>query len=80
MSRFTKSNFEKIIKELELVEEEQGNIWLPIGILEIMYDDDYGYIDDYFHTHPRNLRDIDKLWINLQSHIKLIEKIKFLTE
>lgn len=69
MSRFKKHNFEKIIKEIELIEAEQGNIWLPIGILEIMYDDDCGYIDRYFHTHPRNQRNLEQLWIDLQSHL-----------
>lgn len=73
MSRFNYKNFKRIIEEIELVEGEQGNIWLPIGILEIMYDDDCGYIDQYFHTHPRNKRKIDKLWDKLIFHIDLIE-------
>ena len=42
MSKFHKTNFKKIISEIEKMELEDQNIWVPIGILEYMYDDDYG--------------------------------------
>lgn len=48
-----------IIHEIEDMEAADQNIWVPIGILEIMYDDYAGIIDKYFHSKDR---DIDKLW------------------
>ena len=43
------------------MEKEHQNIWVPIGILEYMYDDDVGYINEYFLTEIFN-RDKEKLW------------------
>lgn len=51
-----------IIHEIEDMEAADQNIWVPIGILEIMYDDYAGIIDKYFHSENR---DIDKLWEDL---------------
>ena len=42
MSKFSKGNFTIVIQEIEEMERNGENIWVPIGILEIMYDDDYG--------------------------------------
>ena len=72
MSRFCKKNFEKIITEIERAEECGDNHWLSIGILEIMYDDHCGYIDEYFEKDPQ-YRDVNKLWSKLQMHIEAIE-------
>lgn len=62
MAKFSKNNFVMIIHEIEDMEAADQNIWVPIGILEIMYDDYMGIIDKYFHSKDR---DIDKLWENL---------------
>lgn len=51
-----------IVHEIEDMEAADQNIWVPIGILEIMYDDYAGIIDKYFHSKDR---DIDKLWEDL---------------
>ena len=51
-----------IIHEIEEMEAADQNIWVPIGILEIMYNDYTGIIDNYFHSKDR---DIDKLWEDL---------------
>lgn len=50
-----------IIREIETMEAADQNIWVPIGILEIMYDDYEGIIDSYFHSDP-SIRDVDRLW------------------
>ena len=50
MAKFSKNNFKLIIREIEDMEAADQNIWIPIGILEIMYDDYYGLIDEYFHS------------------------------
>ena len=42
------------------MEISNQNIWLPIGILERMYDN-YVDIDDYFHL-PREERKVNWLW------------------
>lgn len=62
---FNGRNFYKIIHEIELMEDKHQNIWVPIGILEYMYEDDIGYTDQYFHTDKIE-RDKEKLWKNLQ--------------
>ena len=39
------------------------NIDIPIGILEVMYDDYWGYIDDFFHLEDKITDyDIDDLF------------------
>lgn len=63
MSQFSKDNFCRIIQEIENMEQTSQNIWVPIGILERMYDDDIGYIDFYFHH--KDLRDVDELFNKL---------------
>lgn len=67
MSKFTQQNFYLIINEIQAMELAQENIWVPIGILEVMYDDDYGYIDQYFHSEIIN-RNKEDLWHKLQGH------------
>ena len=59
MSKFSQDNFKRIINEIEQMELQNENIWVPIGILERMYND-YIYIDDYFHCNKTE-RDIDQL-------------------
>lgn len=49
LARFSKNNFKMIIREIEAMEAADQNIWVPIGILEYMFDDYIGYIDNYFH-------------------------------
>lgn len=67
MSKFNKENFQKIIYYIESMEIKKENIWIPIGILEVMYDDHIGYIDNYFHTNKFN-RNKEELWKNLNKN------------
>ena len=67
MSKFEKTNFIKIITLIESMEFRKEDIWIPIGILERMYDDDIGYIDQYFHIDKFD-RDKEKLWKNLNKN------------
>lgn len=71
MSRFKKSDFNRVIKEIEKMEEKNENIWVPLGILEMMYDDDCAWIDEYFDNPPEH-RNIDKLWEKLLKHLENI--------
>lgn len=64
MSKFSKNNFYMVIHEIEEMEKQNQNIWVPIGILEIMYDDDKGWLDFWFHNEP-DLRNIEWLWDKL---------------
>lgn len=66
MAKFDKDNFEKMIIYIESMEMKHENIWIPIGILEVMYDDDIGYIDRYFHTDrfERNLKNLSKIFFD----------------
>lgn len=50
-----------IIHEIEDMEAADQNIWVPIGILEYMFDDYIGYIDNYFHQATEQ-RDVNQLW------------------
>lgn len=61
MAKFSKNNFRLIIEEIEDSESYGENIWIAVGILEIMYDDYAGILDRYFHLEKKD-RDIDKLW------------------
>ena len=49
MAKFSKNNFRMIIHEIEDMEAADQNIWVPIGILEYMFEDDIGHIDKYFN-------------------------------
>lgn len=60
MAKFDKENFRRIILQIEEFEYHKWPIWLSVGILEYMYDDDIGYIDQYFHT-PVGERDLQTL-------------------
>lgn len=71
MSRFSKSNFVRIIKEIEKMERNDENIWVPVGILEYMYDDDLGLIDRYFLT-PLESRNVNILWQNILLNLRKI--------
>ena len=42
MSRFKYPQFEQVIRVIEQMEERNENIWVAVGILEVMYDDDCG--------------------------------------
>ena len=64
MAKFSKNNFYMVIHEIEAMEANNQNIWVPIGILEIMYEDDKGWIDFWFHNDPE-LRNIEWLWDKL---------------
>lgn len=66
MQRFGIVNLERVIKEIEIMERNHENIWVPIGILEYMYDDDYGFLDQYFHLKPSE-RSIEHLINQLYS-------------
>lgn len=60
-NKFAMDNFKLIIKEIEKMEAADQNIWVPIGILERMYEDDFGLIDEYFHSEKTD-RDCEKLY------------------
>ena len=57
MAKFSKNNFKLIMREIEKMAAADQNIDVPIGILEVMYDDNAGWIDDYFSEDP--IRDYD---------------------
>jgi len=61
LAKFSKNNFKMIIHEIEDMEAADENIWVPIGILEMMYDDYSGLIDEYFHT-KKEKRNVDRLY------------------
>ena len=60
MSKFGKANLNNILNEIEIMEINDENIWVPIGILEMMYDDDKGAFDYYFHKDFLNR---DREWL-----------------
>lgn len=63
MAKFSKNNFKLIIQEIEKMEAADQNIWVPIGILEVMYDDYLGHIDYYFHRDKDKRKyDLDDLY------------------
>lgn len=68
MAKFSKNNLFLVIKEIEGMEDAKENIWVPIGILEIMYDDYSGIIDNYFHTEKLK-RNFDDLYKQLNNHL-----------
>ena len=39
MAKFSKNNFHMIINEIQEMEKENQNIWVSVGILEAMYED-----------------------------------------
>ena len=65
MARFSKNNFKLIIKEIEKMQAADENIDVPIGILEVMFDDYWGCIDYYFHCDEDYKDDIDQLYDSL---------------
>ena len=77
MSKFTKNNFCKIIQEIESMKEQDENIWVPVGILEVMYDDDKGYIDSYFYSQTKKeYKHREALWELLHGNM-FLNKINF---
>lgn len=63
MAKFSKNNFKLIVREIEKMQAANENIDIPIGILEVMYDDYWGYIDDFFHLEDKITDyDIDDLF------------------
>lgn len=64
MSRFNEENFYQIISAIETMDtpHDQG---VAIGILEYMYDDDIGLIDQHFFEHNKK---ITELWKNLNKN------------
>ena len=63
MAKFSKNNFKLIIREIEKMQAADENIDVPIGILEIMYEDYWGYIDNFFHSESKiTNHDIDDLF------------------
>lgn len=60
MSRFNEENFRQILAATEEYEYQGNTPWIVVGILEKMYDDDAGYIDQYFSL-PYGLRDTEDL-------------------
>ena len=76
MSRFDKENFIRIISLLNVQEEKDEDIFISVGILEFMYDDDAGYIDEYFHL-PHHYRVPEKVTVSqtLSAEKDLIEEL-----
>ena len=68
MSRLNKWEFKQVIENLERDEMKDDNIWVAIGILERMFNDDCGWIDEYFNT-SFVARNWENLWDKLQDHI-----------
>ena len=64
MSKFNEENFYQVISAVETMDtlHDQG---VAVGILEYMYDDDIGLIDEYFYE--RN-QEIAELWKNLNKN------------
>ncbi len=64
MSKFNEENFCQVISAIEAMDtlHDQG---VAIGILEYMYDDDIGLIDQYFFE--RNQK-ITELWKSLNKN------------
>ena len=50
MRKFNSAQLYEIIRHIERMEMHDEDIWIPIGILEFMYDDDLGLLDKYFTT------------------------------
>ena len=66
MAKFSKNNFKLIMKEIEKMQAADENIDVPIGILEVMFDDYWGCIDYYFHCDDDEYKtDIDDLYDSL---------------
>ena len=68
MSRFKEEQFYQIIDNIEKAEFRDEDIWIAVGILEMMYDDDCGWLDKYFCLAPQERCKKD-LWKKLQDHI-----------
>lgn len=64
MAKFSKNNFKLIMKEIKKMQAANENIDVPIGILEVMFDDYWGCIDYYFHS-DNNEDEIDALYDSL---------------
>lgn len=60
MSKFNEKNFRQILAATEEYERQGSTPWIVVAALEMMYDDDAGYIDEYFST-PYNQRNTDSL-------------------
>jgi hypothetical protein len=53
------------MKEIEKMQAADENIDVPIGILEVMFDDYWGCIDYYFHCDEDDKGNIDQLYDSL---------------
>lgn len=53
------------MKEIEKMQAADENIDVPIGILEVMFDDYWGCIDYYFHSDEDDKDDVDQLYDSL---------------
>lgn len=62
--KISRANFFYILNEIEVMEVNEENIWLPIGLLELLVEDNIGFIDHYFHS-PQKFRDREELWNNI---------------
>ena len=60
------------MREIEKMQAADENIDVPIGILEVMYDDYWGHIDDFFKSEGKIMdHEIDDLYEyinNLSAH------------
>lgn len=63
MAKFSKNNFKLIVREIEKMQAANENIDVPIGILEVMYEDYWGYIDNFFYSENKiTNQEIDDLF------------------
>ena len=53
------------MKEIEKMQAADENIDVPIGILEVMFDDYWGCIDYYFRGDEDDKDEIDQLYDSL---------------
>ena len=68
MSRFNKEQFNQVIFNMRQAQKNGENIGLPLGILEYMFDDDAGYIDEFFSQNQSPIK-LEELWNKLQGQI-----------
>lgn len=60
MSRFNKEQFYQVISNIQDAKKKDENIGLPLGILEFMYDDDAGYLDEFF-SQDKSVVELEEL-------------------
>lgn len=60
MSRFNKEQFYQVISNIQDAKKKDENIGLSLGILEFMYNDDAGYLDEFF-SQDKSVVELEEL-------------------